>query len=96
MKKKKQIIVVDTRCYQCGMSSTDTFLERVKGTDLYVCEYCSPPSETESYKSDPMDDESEEQDDSDSGMIGGGGFGYSGRGRRNSDYDGYDNDDDYY
>ncbi len=94
--KKKTVIVVDTRCYQCGMSSTDTFLERVKGTDLYVCEYCSPPSSTESFKSkeEEEDTEIDGEEDNDSGMIGGG-FGSSrSSGGRNSDYDGY-GDDDY-
>jgi hypothetical protein len=95
--KKKTVIVVDTRCYQCGMSSTDTFLERVKGTDLYVCEYCSPPSASELYKSEDEEnpEDGETEDDSDSGMIGGGfGSSKSGSGRRGSDYDGY-GDDDY-
>jgi len=43
-KVAKKIVVLETRCSECGISSAEAQLERIKGTDLYICEYCDPSS----------------------------------------------------
>lgn len=47
IKKVKQSIV---RCRECGASSQEAFLEKIKGTDEYICDDCVSDIDTGSYK----------------------------------------------
>jgi len=69
---KKRVVV--TACHECGATAQDAFLERVKGTNLYLCDNClsDGASVDSGYSDDENNDDS--SNDSDSNDFGGGDF----------------------
>lgn len=71
----KAIKVVVTRCKECGATSEDRFLKKIKGTKEYICEYCDLEGDYEdefegkiaksSAPDDEVDNEGIENDDVD-------------------------------
>lgn len=71
----KAIKVVVTRCKECGATSEDRFLKKIKGTKEYICEYCDLEDDYEdeydgkiaksSLPDDEWDNERQDADDAD-------------------------------